>query len=220
MNLLWPSMSRARLAASVRIAAIGAAVAAAYGVVHDQISFTISPEYFTKMKFEQFAWADPRAAGAPDRVFVAEIGALATWWVGAIAGWCLARVGFRDPAAAEKRDIARALGVMLGVTGACGLVGALVGWVVSRGDLVGWSRWREGLGLRDVPSFVIVAWLHAASYVGGGLGAVVAVVRVRRMERARGVGVGSVPGGMIVFCSYDADRGRQTTHRGGARPRG
>lgn len=194
LTLLWPSMSRARLAASLRIAAIGAVVAAGYGVVHDQISFSISSEYFTKMKFEQFAWADPRARGAPDRVFVAEIGALATWWVGAIAGWALARVGFRDPVTVARREVARAFGVMLAVAGVCWVVGALVGSVVSRGDLDGWSRWREGLGLRDLPSFVIVAWLHAASYVGGALGAALAVVRVRRAERARGGGAERVPG--------------------------
>jgi len=25
-----------------------------YGIIHDQISYTVSPEYFTKFKFQQF----------------------------------------------------------------------------------------------------------------------------------------------------------------------
>ena len=29
-------------------------IAGLYGVVHNQISYTVSPEYFTKFKFEQF----------------------------------------------------------------------------------------------------------------------------------------------------------------------
>ncbi len=187
-------MSIARLAASLRIASGGAVVASAYGAVHDQISFTISPEYFTRMKFEQFAWADPRTAGAPDRVFVGVIGVLATWWVGAIAGWALARVGFREPEAAPWRDVVRALGAMLGIAVVCGIVGGLLGWIASRGDLRGWEEWRVGLELRDVPSFVVVAWLHWASYLGGAIGLVVAVLRVRRAERLRGGAAERVPG--------------------------
>lgn len=194
MSALWPSMSLARLGASLRIAAAGAVVASAYGAVHDQVSFTISPEYFTQMKFEQFAWADPRAAGAPERVFVGLIGVLATWWVGLVAGWALARVGFREPESARWRDVVRALGSMLGVAAVCGVVGGLLGWIASRGDLRGWEEWRVGLELRDVRSFVVVAWLHWANYLGGAAGLVVAVVRVRRAERIRGGGRERVPG--------------------------
>ena len=40
------------------IAALGAVLAGCYGALHDQISYTISPEYFTKVKFEQFRYAD------------------------------------------------------------------------------------------------------------------------------------------------------------------
>ncbi|WP_271785384.1 hypothetical protein [Aquimarina algiphila] len=29
-------------------------IAGVYGILHDQISFSISPEYFTKFKFPQF----------------------------------------------------------------------------------------------------------------------------------------------------------------------
>ena len=52
---------------------VGAVLAGCYGALHDQISYTISPEYFTKVKFEQFRYADfgcgnrspkPRAARA------------------------------------------------------------------------------------------------------------------------------------------------------------
>lgn len=187
-------MSFARLGASLRIAAAGAVVASAYGAVHDQVSFTISPEYFTRLKFEQFAWADPRASGAPDRVFVGLIGVLATWSVGLVAGWTLARFGFREPETASWRDVVRALGLVLGVAATCGVVGGVLGWIASRGDLRGWEEWRVGLELRDVPSFVVVAWLHWASYLGGAAGVVVAVLRVRRAERIRGGGREGVPG--------------------------
>jgi hypothetical protein len=66
------------------ISLLGAVIAGLYGAVHDQISYSISPEYFTKMKFEQFSYAD---FGFPPRVCASEVGFLATWWVGLFAGW-------------------------------------------------------------------------------------------------------------------------------------
>lgn len=178
MNLLYPTIPLARLRAMAKIAAVGAVVAAAYGALHDQVSYTISDEYFTKMKFQQFAWAD---VGAPRRVFVAEVGALASWWVGAICGWVLGRVGFADPTRVSMRDdVLRAFGIVLGTAVVAGVVGVGLGYAASRGDLSGWREWTENLWLRDTASFVIVAYLHWASYLGGLLGLVLAVLDARR----------------------------------------
>jgi len=55
---------------------VGAVMASVYGVMHDQFTYSISPEYFTRLKFLQFQYAD---FGLPARFFVAEIGFLATW---------------------------------------------------------------------------------------------------------------------------------------------
>ena len=182
MNLLWPEIPRPQLVAMLRIAAIGAGVAAVDGALHDQVSYSISPEYFTKLKFGQFAWAD---LGWPRRLFVAEVGALATWWVGLIAGWVLGRAGFADAAKATLRgDVLRAFAIVLGVAVASGAAGVALGTLASRGDLSGWRAWRENLWLVDVPSFVTVAYLHWASYLGGLLGLVVAVIDARRRRPA------------------------------------
>jgi hypothetical protein len=72
----------------ILVAIIGGLIAGAYGIVHDQVTYTIAPEYFTKLKFHQFHYAD---FGLGNRIFAATIGFLATWWVGAIAAWLLAR---------------------------------------------------------------------------------------------------------------------------------
>ena len=46
-------------------AVVGALIAGVYGVFHDQITYSISPEYFTRLKFLQFHYAD---FGFPARV--------------------------------------------------------------------------------------------------------------------------------------------------------
>lgn len=179
MNLLYPRIPLARLPSMLRLAGVGALVAGAYGALHDQVSYTISPEYFTKLKFEQFAWAD---LGGPRRLFVAEVGFLATWWVGMIAGWVLARVGRVDPSSPSSRPVVvRAFGIILGVAVISGCVGVALGVATTRGgDVSGWREWKESLDLADVRGFAIVAWLHWASYLGGLLGLVLAVTWARR----------------------------------------
>ena len=90
MSFWYPIFPLRQLPAMIRITALSAIMAGCYGMLHDQVSYTISPEYFTKMKFHQFAWAD---IGWPPRVFASVIGFLASWWVGLIGGWLLARLG-------------------------------------------------------------------------------------------------------------------------------
>ena len=70
MNLLYPKIDLKHLPGILGHAAVGALVAAVYGIVHDQITYSISPEYFTRLKFMQFHYAD---FGLPRRIFVAEV---------------------------------------------------------------------------------------------------------------------------------------------------
>ena len=93
------------------VAVVGAIVAGIYGVLHDQLTYSISPEYFTNLKFKQFHYAD---FGLGDRVFVSCIGFLATWWVGLIIARFLARRFIPDqPRVIAYRKILKAVAVVL-----------------------------------------------------------------------------------------------------------
>jgi len=185
MSFWYPRMSARRFRVAVQITLLGIIAAGAYGALHDQISYTISPEYFTKLKFRQFAYAD---FGLPPRVFAAEVGFLGTWWVGLLAGWLLARIGLAEMTETGTRTyIARAFAIVIGVGAMTGLAGALVGVAVSRSELSGWAEWQRKADLQDLPAFVTVAYLHAAGYLGGLLGLICAIVYVRRcLSRNRG----------------------------------
>ena len=178
MSIWYPRMPAKRLRVTVRITLLGILAAGTYGALHDQISYSISPEYFTKLKFRQFARAD---FGWPPRVFASEVGFLGTWWVGLLAGWVLGRAGLAELTETTTRNyVARAVAIVISVGASAGVIGALIGVAVSRGDLSDWAEWQRLLTLRDVPAFVIVAYLHAAGYLGGLLGLAFAIVYVRR----------------------------------------
>jgi hypothetical protein len=184
MRWLFPRFPLARLPVMVRTALLGAVIAAGYGAAHDQLSYAISPEYFTRFKFRQFAWAN---VGWPPRLYASEVGVLATWWVGLVAGWLLARAGLAELPAGERWGKTwRAFGIVF----VPAVVGGLIGWgsgvAVAGGDLSGWGEWQRTLELADLPAFVVVAHLHAGGYLGALAGLVLAVVYVRRsLSRSR-----------------------------------
>src|SRR4051812_43102745 len=75
--------------------------ASAFGVIHDQISYTVSHEYFTRFKFLQFHLVD---SPLPERLRVAEIGFLASWWMGIPIGLLTGVAGFIHPSARQMRS--------------------------------------------------------------------------------------------------------------------
>jgi len=181
-SILIPKFPLSLLPAMLGYAALGALVAGLYGVVHDEITYSISPEYFTRLKFLQFRCAD---FGLPSRVFVAEIGFLATWWVGFIAGWFLARVAVPSFPPAEARPLCfQGFAIIL----VCAAVASVVGFVLGllRGpnaDLSAWQGFASTRGVVDLPSFVRVAYIHNAGYLGGLVGLVIALIRLWWLKR-------------------------------------
>jgi hypothetical protein len=184
MGVWYPQLSKREWITTAIIALLGALFAGLYGAVHDQISFSISRDYFTKIKFDQFAYAN---FGLPERLFVAEIGFLASWWVGLIAAWLLARAGLSELATGLGwRYVAKAFGIVavVGVTSGC--VAVLLGMREASGDLARWEGWRSVVGDANIKGFIVVYYLHWGSYLGALLGAIAAFAYVRRRRSRLG----------------------------------
>lgn len=139
-------------------------IAGCFGIVHDQITYTISPEYFTRMKFDQFRAVD---FGLPARVFVAEIGFLATWWVGLIAAWFLARIALPKFESPGKR-VMEAMAVIVAITTVFGMGGYFTGPSLL-GGRAGWPEALLEMGVTDTKAFHQVAGIHLGSYAGAFL---------------------------------------------------
>jgi hypothetical protein len=165
-------------------AALAALVAGLYGIAHDEVTFSISSEYFTQFKFHQFSWAD---LGLPPRLHVAEIGFLASWWVGFLAVWFWARVAVPALSAVQARKVLiQGVAILVAGTLLGGVTGYIVGLIHDRNHS-DWGAEESFLGMNavvDVRSFVRVAYIHNGSYLGALAGFVAALVNVRRRNLA------------------------------------
>lgn len=159
-------------------AAVGALIAAFYGILHDQITYSIGPEYFTRFKFRQFRYAD---FGWGNRAFVATIGVLATWWVGMVIGWFIARRLIpNQPRNYAYRQIMLAFAIVFLTATLCGLIGYLYGlWLGPDADYRRWTFMLDRLFVTDRWAFIRVGYIHSASYLGGLLGLILALVFIR-----------------------------------------
>jgi hypothetical protein len=194
-NLIIPNIPLARVPVMIGYGVIGGLLAGFYGIIHDQLTYSISTEYFTRLKFSQFHYAN---FGLPHRVFVAEIGFLATWWVGFVAAWFLARVTVPSlPRATALRYSLR--GYMIIFAGA--FLGSIAGYllgILHSHDYSDWEGFRYTFGVVDLPSFVRVAYIHNASYLGGLIGLIAAVIYTRK--RTNNDNTRLQPGAPVKTC--------------------
>ena len=162
----------------LRAAWIGAVVAGVYGIVHDQITYSISPEYFTKLKLDQFHYID---IGLGERVFVALVGFTAGSGVGLVMTWFLARRLVPNQARAPAyRQIRVGVGWILACSVLAGALGFAYG--LARGPAADYSSWEETVRrfeITDTWSFVRVAYIHNAGYLGACLGLIIAFALLR-----------------------------------------
>lgn len=161
--------------------AYGAVVASGYGLLHDQVTVTLSPEYFRIFK----GVAD---GGAGLRAGVAMLAIRATYWAGVVIAAAILVANNphpRLPRLPYDRLRWRALAA-LGCAGVAALIGLIA---VSRGGAVP-PEIAQAVPDQVARTRFLMAWgMHIGSYLGGAAGGVIAVVGVwqerNRIARAR-----------------------------------
>jgi len=144
--------------------------ASIYGAAHDQISYTVSPEYFTHLKFSQFnlSWAmDSPRLGA------ATVGVLASWWMGVIIAIPLGVTGFLFKTPKQMAVyLIKSLFITIGTAFTVALSGLLYAFMTITKQDTADILWRVMPGVLDPVNFARVGTMHEASYLGGILGVI------------------------------------------------
>jgi len=180
MNFFYPNLRLSQLPTMIGITLLGGLIGGVYGLLHDLLTYSISDEYFTRLKFAQFVRFD---MGFPPWLFAAQIGFVAAGAVGVGAGWFVARTV--TPVWPTRMAFARAMQaflLMILIAAAAASVGYIISLMTNLGGWL-WNDLCEALVISDVPAFLQVALIHAAGYVGALLGLIVALLHLRRVGR-------------------------------------
>ncbi|SHG54719.1 hypothetical protein SAMN04488109_0767 [Chryseolinea serpens] len=160
-----------KLLTLIILVAISCLLAGLYGILHDQLTYTISPEYYTKFKFYQFGLMDlgSEAIFPNPRIEVAAVGLRATWWMGIPIGAVLGLVGLihRDWRTMLKVTLKAFLITVL-IAFATGLIGLAYGHIyLASKPRAEFANWYLPDNLVDFASFIQVGSMHNFSYLGG-----------------------------------------------------
>ena len=156
---------------------LAALAAGSFGVVHNQLSYSVGPSYFTDFKFLQFQTPSdlsPRAAAAL-------VGWQASWWMGLFAGLPVFGYGLmRAPTtgalwmggmgAIVTVVMTAAICALLGLGGGFAYVAADLNLLIPPANVTPEDFFRAG-------------FMHEASYLGGILGALLALFPMARATR-------------------------------------
>lgn len=158
------------------IVGVAIVIAAIYGVGHDQVTYSISPEYYTKYKFIQFNLADSGAAQhmTQPRSAVVMVGVKASWWMGAVIGGILGLFAllFRNTDRMFQSAM-QALGIVLLVV----ILSAAIGYQYGHGTLaIKGVHWWIPPNVIDHPAFITAGTIHNASYLGSAIGLLAGIV--------------------------------------------
>ena len=144
-------------------------LAGIYGMLHNQISYTVSHEYFTKFKFNQFGID----RDLPERVGAAQVGFLASWWMGLIISLFIVPVGmiFKEP----KRFFIQALKAF-GVVALTALLTGMVALIISYHTTYAPDALRQVGSAAQNLAFRRAGTMHNHSYLGGGIGIITGIL--------------------------------------------
>lgn len=170
---------------------IGVLLSGAYGIVHDQLTYSISPEYYTKFKFAQFGlyWIGENYTTQNTteiiprnpRLAVSLVGFLATWWVGLMIALILGILGIKIKDSKYWMQLTiKAFIITLFIAFITGLVGLAIGKLFLRAEKVNWNLPNH---LIDPQAFIAVGSMHNFSYLGGFIGLIIAAIYIKRQKK-------------------------------------
>lgn len=161
------------------VAAMASVIAGIYGVINDQITFSISSEYYTKFKFIQFNLANENNIDKIKfpRIFVSIVGFLATWWFGLVLGFILGFINLIQTSWQNLFKVSfNALLIAILVTFITGILGLFYGFFfLSHQPRSNFEGWFIPYNLENFRNFIAVGSMHNFSYIGGILGLIVAI---------------------------------------------
>ncbi len=146
--------------------------AGCYGAIHNQISWTVSPDYFLAFKFDQFRfppeWRHRSGASL--------VGFLAAWWTGIAIGPALFYSAcYRQGDCPRFHTLLRGMAIIITIAVLCGAASLLVGYFTAFAQD---ERFWIPPDVIDRAAFQRAGLLHDTSYAAAALGTLIACITI------------------------------------------
>jgi hypothetical protein len=148
-------------------------MAGIYGFLHDQISYMISREYFTRLKFIQFNIPN----SLHNRLGAGIVGMKATWWMGIVIGMILIPLGLIIPTWENYLYVMLWTFVYVAITALLvGIIALIYGLI--KYNINNLPNFSIPNGVEDKIKFCVVGNMHNLSYIGGLTGIIVGIIYI------------------------------------------
>ena len=150
---------------------VACVTAGLYGMIHNQISYTVAPEYFTQFKFEQFLMPDDLR----NRWGASLVGWQAAWWMGIVIGIILVPLGLIIPGWQQYlRIMGKTFLVVMITTLTVGLGALAYAFATFTPTTISISRYPARI--TQPIAFARAGFMHNFSYLGGLVGIIVGIL--------------------------------------------
>ncbi|WP_432672810.1 hypothetical protein [Flavobacterium sp. SM2513] len=146
-------------------------IASLFGILNNQITYSISPEFYTKSLFPLFGFVE-YGLNTP-KTTAAIIGVWSTWWLGLLIGIVIGFTSLiHDTSSIMKKEIKKSLFITIASVIVFGVLGYVFGQIYLQDNLItfGFKGTQEQL-----KNYHIAGFIHDFEYLGGIIGLLVAV---------------------------------------------
>lgn len=167
----------------VLIILVSPVIAGSYGIIHNQITYTISPEFFTKFMFYRFGLDE--YFNESQRLGASIVGFLSYWWLGIPIGMILAVVGcIFDNGKTMLKQTLWAIFIVILIAFTTPFISVIVYFSEEFINSLSYTQYivstpeflPEGVIIQDQFRFYLVGLIHDLSYLGGLLGLIAGII--------------------------------------------
>lgn len=157
-------------------------IAGVYGIIHNQLTYSISSEFFTKFMFYRFGLDE--YFNESQRLGVSIVGFLSSWWVGLPIGIILGLVGwiFENGKVMFKNTL-KAIALTIFITLLTPFISVTYEFLPDWLDSVSYEQYYfetpsdvpENVVIQEKFLFYLVGLIHNYSYLGGLIGLIIGI---------------------------------------------
>lgn len=159
-----------------------------YTILHDQVAFSISSDFFYRYSFYQYGIATEGLSWVPElpRYEVFKLSLYSSWWIGIILALVTCFVGFSDRSKSMKmRDFRSAFFIGITMAIITSGIGAFLGSIVDSPTLTTSVLFENKGSVLEHKNFEIARYMDISSYIGGAIGTLLACTNIYLIRKRK-----------------------------------